>query len=149
MNEVTPRLWMGATPDPTAPHAKFDAIILCAKEIQPVMRKFKGTVIRAPFREAPYPTARERKIAIRAAREVVKRLRKGQTVLVTCGEGLNRSGLVVGLSLRMATKKSPGEIIHLIRRARGEWALRNDSFLRIICGFASRDLPRGRDRGPR
>lgn len=136
MNEVTPRLWMGAAPDPTELYSRFDAIVMCAQEIQPVMRKFKGTVLRAPFHGDPYPMARERKIAIRAAREVVKRLQKGQKVLVTCSDGLERSGLVTGITLRMATKKQPGEIIYLIRKARGDWALRNPSFARIICGFA-------------
>jgi len=137
-DEVTPRLWQGAAPDPLKSYDGFDVLVLCAREVQPRFRRFKGTVIRAPFVDTPYPTDVERKIAIRAAREVAKRLRKGQKVLVTCAAGLNRSGLVVALALRMATQMHPEEIIRRIRAARGERALSNPAFERIVRGFGSR-----------
>lgn len=139
MNRVAPRLWQGAAPTPDLPHAEFDVIVLCAQEYQPFrFPAFKGTVIRAPFDDSLQPTAKERKIAIRAAREVAKRLRKGQRVLVTCMMGRNRSGLVVGLALRMSTRWSADEIVVRIRKARGEDALSNQSFERIVRGFSAR-----------
>jgi protein-tyrosine phosphatase len=129
---------MGAAPDPTRPYPEFDVIVLCAEEVQPTFQRFKGTVIRAPFDDSPYPTAKERKIAIRAAREVAKRLRKGQRVLVTCAQGLNRSGLVVGIALKMAARMHVNEIIERIRKARGDWALSNPAFERFLRGFSAK-----------
>lgn len=126
---------MGSVPDPTKAYTEFSAIVLCAQEFQPRFRRFKGTVIRAPFADTKYPTAKERRIAIRSAREVAKRLKKGQRVLVTCAMGLNRSGLVTGLALRMASRMHPTEIIRRIREARGEYALSNPAFERIVRGF--------------
>jgi len=120
------------------PYPDFDTIVLCAREHQPVFKRYKKSVIRAPFADTPYPTATERRIAIRAAREVAKRLRKGQRVLVTCQMGWNRSALVAGLALKMATKMHTEEIIRRIREARGEDALSNPAFVRFLRGFASR-----------
>lgn len=138
MNEVTPRLWQGAAPDPIKPYPEFDAIVLCANEVQPKFQRFKGDVIRAPFVDSPYPTAKERRTAIRVAREVGKRLRKGQKVLVTCAAGLNRSGLVVGLALKMRSRMHVNEIIKRIRKARGPLALSNPAFERFLRGFGGR-----------
>lgn len=142
-DKVAPRLWVGSAPDPTKPYPEFDAIVLAAEEFQPTFENFKGTVIRAPFDDTAYPTAKERKIAIRAAREVAKRLRKGQRVLVTCVMGLNRSALVAGLALKMASKLTTEEIIARIRKARGPLALSNKAFERFLRGFS------GQRRGPR
>lgn len=135
---VAPRLWQGSAPDPTKPYPEFDVIVLAAKEAQPMLQKFRGRVIRAPFSDARYPTETERRIAIRAARVVAKELKKGNKVLVTCAQGLNRSGLIVGLALRMASKYDVEEIIRRIRAARGNWALTNPSFERFLRGFGAR-----------
>ncbi len=137
-DRVAPQLWMGGAPDPARPYPEFDVIVLCAREEQPTFRRFKGTVIRAPFADSPYPTAVERRIAIRAAREVAKRLRKGQRVLVTCAMGWNRSGLVVGLALKMASRRHVNEIIERIRKARGPNALSNPAFERFLRGFSGK-----------
>lgn len=138
-DRVATRLWQGSTPDPVKSHHEFDAIVLCAEEFQPPrFPRFKGSVIRAPFDDSPWPSSTERKIAIRAAREVAKRLRKGQRVLVTCYMGWNRSGLVTALALKMATRMSADEIIRRIRAARGDSALSNKAFERIVRGFNSR-----------
>ena len=142
-DRVAPRLYQGGAPDPSKPYSDFDAIFLCAAEYQPPrFPRFKGTIVRCGFDDTSQPTAHERRIAIRAAREVAKRLGKGQTVLVTCYAGWNRSGLVVGLALRMATRWSAEDIIRRIRKARGERALSNPAFVRIICGFNARRAAR-------
>lgn len=137
-DRVAPRLWQGAAPDPTKVYPEFDVIILAAHEFQPRMPRFRGTLIRAPFDDTQRPTATERRIAIRAAREVAKRLRKHERVLVTCQMGWNRSGLVVGLALRMVSRLSGDEIVERIRKARGPDALSNRSFERIVRGFDGR-----------
>lgn len=138
-DRIAPRLYMGSAPDPTKAHSEFDVIVLSASEYQPHrFPKFKGTVIRAPFDDTLRVSADERRVAIRAAREVAKRLKKGQRVLVTCQMGLNCSGLVAGLALKMASRLSNDEIIGRIRAARGEWALSNYSFERFLRGFGAR-----------
>ena len=138
-NQVAPSLYQCGAPDTTQLASDLDAIFLCASEYQPPrFPKFKGTIVRCGFDDTVKPTKYERRIAIRAAREVAKRLGKGQRVLVTCYLGFNRSGLVVGLALRMATKWSADEIIRRIRKARGPHALSNPSFERIIRGFNAR-----------
>ena len=125
---------MGGVPDPGSLEL-FNVLVLCAKEVQPKVQGFKGTIIRAPFGDVPSLTSKERRTAIRAAREVAKRLRKGQKVLVTCHMGWNRSGLVTALALRMSTHRGTDEIIRRIRKARGPNALSNESFVRMIYGF--------------
>jgi protein-tyrosine phosphatase len=137
-NQVASRLYQGGAVDSAQPYSQFDAIVLCAQEHQPRLRRFKGVTIRAPFADTAYPTATERRIAIRAAREVAKRLHSGETVLVACWAGLNRSGLVVGLALRMATRRHPESIIRAIRNARSEKALSNPAFERIVRGFSAK-----------
>lgn len=137
-DRVAPRLWMGAAPDPNREYSEFDVIVLCAGEVQPTFRAFKGTVIRAPYSDSQRPTVTERKIAIRAAREVSKRLRKGHRVLVTCVMGWNRSGLVCALALKMASRYQVDEIINRIRKARGSDALSNQAFERIVRGFGAK-----------
>jgi protein-tyrosine phosphatase len=136
VNRVTRQLWIGAAPRPGRPYPGIDVIVLCAREHQPVLSGFPGLVIRAPFADRDIPTPQDRKTAIRAAREVSRRLRKGQRVLVTCVKGWNRSGLVVGLTLKMMGRGlRADQIIQAIRQARGESALSNPAFVRILRGF--------------
>lgn len=53
-------------------------------------------------------------------------------VLSTCNMGLNRSGLITGLALVLDEGMTAREAIRLIRRARGDSALSNRSFVRFI-----------------
>lgn len=140
MNRVVLRLWQGAAPDPFGSYKEFDLIVLCAEEVQPKFNRFKGRIIRAPFSDTLYPSGKERRIAIRAARIVAEQLRKKKKVLVTCAAGLNRSGLVVALVLRMATRMHSEAIIRRIRKARGSHALSNPAFVRIVRCFSQRRL---------
>lgn len=85
-------------------------------------------------------SAEERKIALSAARKVRNMLDRGQTVLVTCHAGLNRSGLISGLALMLPSTGmsiTPGcltsmQAIYAIRRARGSRALSNPQFVRML-----------------
>ena len=62
---------------------------------------------------------------------IVKALERGKKVQVHCNMGLNRSGLVVGLTLRRLGV--PGEAaVALIRKARGHFALTNASFYQMV-----------------
>lgn len=111
----------------------FDTIVLTAKEYQPSAIHFHGArVLHVPLRDdGSKMTAAEMTLAIRAGREVVRRLRKGDRVLITCWMGRNRSGVVTAIALLEMGMTAPSAV-RLIRRARGQHALRNDDFLKLI-----------------
>lgn len=71
-----------------------------------------------------------------AARLVAKHQKKGQTVLVTCYAGQNRSGLVAALAL-MTLGMGARPAIERIRAARGPQALSNPSFVNMIQNFGT------------
>jgi protein-tyrosine phosphatase len=133
-NQVAPGLWQGDAPHPGANYADFDLIVLAAYEHQPKSAEMGIDVFHAPLDDDPYRplSSRERVIATEAAREVARRLRKGQRVLVTCALGRNRSGLVSALAMRMAYGATPYGAINAVRRARGPDALSNPQFVRAL-----------------
>ena len=55
----------------------------------------------------------------------------GRRVLIRCQGGMNRSGLLVALTLVRADHR-PDAAIELIREKRHPWALNNQSFVRLI-----------------
>jgi protein-tyrosine phosphatase len=134
-HQVAPGLWQGDAPPPGANYGDFDLVVLTAYEYQPKAAEMNVDVFHAPLDDDPWrpPSMREQAIALGAAREVARRLRKGQRVLVTCAMGLNRSGLVSALALRMQGASGP-QAIAAVRRARGENALNNGQFRRLIVG---------------
>jgi len=134
-SQVHGNLWMGGWPPPgwrLASH--FDCLALCAMEYQ-VPECFPGVqVIQAHLNDDGTPMRREEAYeAVRAATQVIKWLEQDLRVLVTCFAGRNRSGLVSGLALcRGPTAMNPAEAIRTIRSARGEGALSNPWFLKLL-----------------
>jgi protein-tyrosine phosphatase len=110
-------------------------LVLCSVEHQPRMARYRGAIVRPAFNDTIYPRPTEVKAAFSAARRVAAELYRGGRVLVTCSAGLNRSGLVTGLALCMGTKMHPMNIVAAIRRARGEHALSNHAFEKIVLDF--------------
>lgn len=108
-----------------------DVLVLCAFEYQPPDRAYPGVrVIRARLDDAE-PTPAEVKQALAAAEQVAHAMRSGLVCLVTCMAGLNRSGLVSGLALRMNGYDGP-RAVRAVQRARGKDALGNQHFLSIV-----------------
>jgi len=111
--------------------AGFDTLVLCAGEIQPPAHALVPLqVIRCPLRDdptVPLPSAAKRQ-AVRAAEQVVVRLRTGARVLVTCAQGVNRSGLVSAVSLHVLTGRPGRECVAHVQRCR-PGALRNPRFV--------------------
>lgn len=149
-DRVAPKLWQGSAPTEGC-YEKFDAIVLCAVEHQPkylwdtVRGRFRGEVLRAPFRDTDEPTRDELIAARDAAVSVAARVTAGKRVLVTCQAGLNRSGLVSALALCTAVEgMTPGDAIDLVRRARGPWALSNPAFVREVYRACGRRAPESR-----
>lgn len=132
-NQVAPFLWQGSAPPTDSPRLfeYVDLLALCAYEYQPPDQSFPGVVlVRAQLDDAE-PSSREIEAAIRAAEKVATAMRNGQTCLVTCMAGLNRSGLVSGLALRMHGYTGRGAV-QAVQRARGRDALGNLHFREIV-----------------
>lgn len=142
-------MWQGAFPPPGPFLAgRVSMVVLCAQELQPPASAYPGVAVRhAPFSDhGEPPTRNEIMTAMHAASTVRSALDRGEDVLVTCHMGLNRSGLVSALALMMPhgrrgnfwlSDETPAcltsdQAIALVRRARGEHALGNKWFIRVL-----------------
>lgn len=109
-HQIAAQLWQGSQPATgrELADAGFTALVLCAEEYQPRSRSFPNVhVYHAPNDDAKrLPSAEEGRIAMAAAQWVAGRILLGDTVLVTCHAGRNRSGLVSALALWRLTGKS-------------------------------------------
>lgn len=133
-SEVVPGLFVGSKPAPGR-HEDVDVIVLAAEEYQPPADLFPGAeVIHAPFDDDPSRPIRQDEIvtATKAASRVASRLREGHRVLSSCAMGLNRSSLVAALAMHEVWGMGAEEIIERIRQARGEFALSNPNFERLL-----------------
>lgn len=121
-HEGTPNLW----------GAGFDVVVLTAHEYQPSPDSFPGTiVVSAPFHDAIDVTDELWRAADAAAATVVKHLADGQSVLVTCQEGRNRSGLVCAIAL-CRQGLAPDKAVQQVRSRRGGRALSNPQFVKAL-----------------
>jgi protein-tyrosine phosphatase len=109
-----PWLAQGSKP-PSGVRLPFDVIVLAAQEYQdPDLPGY--IVMHVPLDDGP-PSPLERTIIRRAAHAVANHVRARRRVLVTCWQGRNRSGVIVGLALRELGM--PGrEAVHRIRTLR-------------------------------
>jgi protein-tyrosine phosphatase len=133
-SEVAPRLFVGSKPS-IGRRADVDVIVLMAKEYQPPAEMFPGAeVLHAPLDDDPSRPMRQDEIAAatKMAARVARRLRAGRRVLCSCALGLNRSSLVAAIAMHDVYGMTADEIITRLRRARGEWALSNPNFERLV-----------------
>lgn len=133
---VHPGLWQGSRPSGGyfVREDGFAILILCAEEYQPPAENFPGVrVIHAPNDDNPWvpPTRAQLNIALDAAKQAAGALRDGQKVLVTCWQGVNRSGLVTALTLHTLLGISGLEACAMIKQARS-FALSNPQFVRCL-----------------
>jgi protein-tyrosine phosphatase len=129
-------LAIGSAPPPDAGLKRFDVVVFTAREYQPPEADFpprSPDFIHAPLHDAR-PTPDEVQIAVVAGVDVAELVRSGKTVLVTCWQGRNRSGLVTALAL-CELDDTAFTAISKVRQARGPTALDNRHFVRIICAF--------------
>jgi protein-tyrosine phosphatase len=140
-NQILPRLWQGADP-PGGPLLKqmgVQVLVLCAAECQHPRHLFPGVqVIYAPMRDtSDVPLG----VALSTAARVAALHRKGARIMVCCAQGINRSGLITGLAVRLLTGMSGRRALHHVQgRRRG--ALRNDAFAAYLATLPPSAAPR-------
>lgn len=147
-HEIVQQLWQGSQPPTGSKLAKrgFDAVVLCAREYQPPRSYFPGVqVLHAPNEDDPlFPMSKEElETAVWAATRVHGLLEQGKKVLVTCMAGINRSGLVVALSLHKTFGYSGQSCIDIVRDRRllrDGVALRNPQFVDALLKLPGKDV---------
>ncbi len=131
-------LYQGDRPPIGADLSQFDLLVLAAKEWQPRARDghFVGVpeVYHCPLDDDGWRdlSGYETECILDCARVVANYLTAKKRVLVTCAAGLNRSGVISALAMRMAYDFTPNRAIMLVRHARGPHALSNGSFERLV-----------------
>ena len=126
---LIPGLAQGSVP-PSGVQLPFDVVVLAAYECQP--EPSVPTIFRAALDDSGPPPNHIDKIVIReTAKEVARRVRAGQRVLVTCRQGRNRSGVISGLAL-VELGMSGRQAAELIRRIRN--GLTNPYFYEMVIG---------------
>lgn len=133
---ILPRLWQGSAPahGATLQHLGFDLVVFCALEWQPRPAKYRGVrVLLSPNDDDPTRALRPAELRrfLRTANVVAEHLRRGHTVLTTCIQGRNRSGLVNALALVNLYKMSGSEALALVQSKRAN-ALTNPQFQKLL-----------------
>ena len=138
-DEILPGLWQGGTedddvvgrPKPAGHYGRchpFDLVVTLYADAQPV--PWEVEELRFGFPDSSLtPRAIERAVALSA--HAHSRWQSGARVLVRCQAGVNRSGLVMALTL-MRHGLSAVDAIGLIRERRGPAALSNRHFVRWL-----------------
>jgi len=134
-SKIADHLFQGGRPPPGdgLKNAGVDVLVLCAREWQESALYPGLIVIKAPGdddrREHRLMQSIDKwKLAAELSAEHVM---AGRNVLITCMQGLNRSGLVMAMTLRILTGWSGKKIVEHIQNHR-EHALFNDTFVRYI-----------------
>ena len=151
-DEIAPGLWQGSIPPKGKKLSRlgFDLLVLAAREWQFRPELFHDVEgINAPNDDNAqlYPLTREKlHTALQAARRVVEGLVRGETVLVTCAAGMNRSGLVSALALHLLYGWSGSRCIQEVRTKRGPGKdgylpLSNSEFVDVLRRLSARQPP--------
>jgi len=120
--------------------AGFDVLVLTATEHQKSSVYYPDVrVIHAPNDDSSERPLTQHKLqsAARAAVQVAKAVRVGQKVLVTCAQGMNRSGFVTAMALHLLYGVSGDQAIRWVRAKRrngydGYRPLSNGQFNEIL-----------------
>ena len=146
-DEILPRLWQGGTedddvigrPTPDGHYSRshpFDLVVTLFADAQPV--PWEVEELRFGFPDSSLtPRGIERAVALSA--HAHSRWQSGARVLVRCQAGVNRSGLVMAMTL-MRHGLSATDAIGLIRERRGPAALSNRHFVRWLVEEAHRHV---------
>lgn len=138
---IAPRLWIGAKPPFDRDLPNIDLLVLCAAELQPERLAFHGKIVRCPIPDDVL-NQKERKMVVMASVLVARAVAQGQRALVTCAAGMNRSALVVALTLGHLTTMDSSKVIEHIRKHRHPKALYNEHFQKLIHVIVADGRPR-------
>jgi hypothetical protein len=133
-SKIFTRLYQGPYPPYgyLAQRAGADIVVFCARELQPDPPHCLGTQpVYVPLHDDIEHSAEAYTLARQASRWLYNEWRKGKTILVTCAQGRNRSGLVMALLLMRITNAPPAEVIDHIKGHRKD-ALTNSAFVRRL-----------------
>lgn len=130
-SEVISGLWMGSPPRSwERAWEKFDVIVSLIS-MGPTGHCPNGKIwIVHPLEDSEMPADDESLFLL--ADLVTDLINEGKTVLVHCGAGLNRSGLICALVVRELRCCRGTEAIDIVRAARGPIALSNPYFTRFL-----------------
>ena len=131
LTEVIPGLWVGGEPEPRLPSG-FDFVV---NLYAPWARyEHDGTDVWDVAVNDDEVGDDEAALFVEVAREVNRRVDDGQTVLVHCQAGLNRSVTVVALVLMLRGMKA-ADAIALLREKRHRLVLCNPHFEKWLLGL--------------
>jgi len=134
-DKIHDRLYQGGLPPGGDGLAKsgIDVLVLCAKEWQDASQYEGLTVICAPGDDDHRLHRLMRFIDSwkDAAHQVAEHVKAGRTVLVTCMQGLNRSGIVTAMALQEITGMHGEAIVEHVQSRRQD-ALCNSTFAQYI-----------------
>lgn len=119
-HKIAPGLWMGSKPHPGSmlrSHG-IDIVVLCAMEHQPSAEWFPGVEVARIFLDDAELDGADAFAAMHLASQLAKEIKCGRTVLVTCRQGRNRSGLVTALTFAQLTGCSGLDAVEAVRRRR-------------------------------
>ena len=147
-HEIAPGLWMGSAPPfgRALARAGFSALCLCAYEHQPDRSFFPGIqVLRIDLDDdGSAPPRWQLREAWHLAAHLARRIRSGETALITCAQGRNRSGLVSAMTLCHMTG-APGKIaaraVRERRRSPFGPALTNAEFMATLETIPHKPMP--------
>lgn len=122
--EVAPGLWLGGARWPCPPEQDFDLIVTVCEDWEEDHTPAHDEHIRLPMADATTSGA-SRDDIVDLASLVAERVSAGESVLVRCHWGLERSAMVAALTMRILTGASFDEVLDHLRRTRGEPVLYN------------------------
>lgn len=131
---ISEHLWQGETPPfgNAVKQAGIDVLISCQREFIASAAEFPGVLVHyVPLRDCYDPTELEILSAREAAVVAKTSVLNKQNVLIHCAQGLNRSGLVMALTLKSLLGLT-GYQARLIIQANRQGALFNETFCSII-----------------
>lgn len=119
---IVPGIAQGSYPDPPkAAFRDFDVVVFCAEEHQPRIKPPPGKLIfKLPLDDDIYrPIPPEvHQILHQAAQSLASYHTNGKKLLITCAQGVNRSGLMTALTMAYSLRMPMRETINIIRRKR-------------------------------
>ncbi len=147
---ITSGLWMGSKPSPEINYRDlgFHYLVFCASEYHPRPSHFEDVkVSRLDLEDGPATVVPSEIRRIRhTTKRIIAGIRSGEKALITCLDGMNRSGLVTAMILNILQGISGRQAVHHIQSRRfldGKTPFwNNPSFENYLCTLGSRVIPR-------